>query len=220
MRSSAFRVFLYSAVCILAIFPVLGQVAQQPVADPQQEPAAGGQWVYSVKFVCGFNSVNGEILPGGLAVGEAEVKLGNYATEINVFNPSLLDSSIANIRKKLVVLSYKGDARGREPNQIPGDFVDGISLNACSATMDDCNRIYQLFIGGPPPTPPPPMIGYFVLYSDRELDVTAVYTAEICSDWAVPPVTGGSFMCTNNGIPWGAGLSIDVERIPGRFVID
>ena len=80
--------------------------------------------------------------------------------------------------------------------------------------------LHQLFLGCVPATPPPPLIGYLALYSDRELDVTAVYTAEVCSDWVFPPVTGGSFMCANNDTSWGAGLSIDVERVPGRLVVD
>lgn len=222
-----FSLLLLSASSLLAApAPTAGPstLELETVAPLGTEEAEGGQgqWAYSVKFVCGFNSVNGEQSPQGFVFeGESQVKLGNYATEINIFNPSMLDSSIATIRKKLVVLSYKGDARGREPEQIRAEFVDSIELQACSATMDDCNRIYRLFLGAVPPTPPPPMIGYWVLYSDRELDVTAVYTAEICSDWILSPTTGPNFMCAHpDGANFGAGISMDVERIPGRFVFD
>ena len=212
------------ALTLLAA-PAFAELAQKQavVTPPTDEEVLGGLFAYSVKFVCGFNRINGEVTPDGTVVGEGQVKLGNYATEINIFNPSLQDTSIANIRKKLVVLSFRGDARGREPEQIRGEFVDGISLQSCSATMDDCNRLYQLFLGAVPPTPPPPMIGYLVLYSDRQIDVTAVYTTEICSDWVQPPFVGGSFMCSGSNfadLSFGAGISIDVERVPGRRIID
>ena len=220
MRSTVTRFLICCVVCAVAVSPAQGEMSNQAAVDPVENPELGPLFAYSVKFVCGFNSINGEQLPTGLTVGEAEVKLGNYATEINIFNPSLQDTSIANVRKKLVVLSYKGDARGREPEQVRGEFVDFIELQSCSATMDDCNRLYQLFLGGVPPTPPPPMIGYLVLYSDRQLDVTAVYTAEVCSDWVIPPFTGPAFMCANPDVQGGAGISIDVERVPGRRIVD
>lgn len=200
--------------------PMVAFAAEVAPAAPRAAAAEinGGLWVYSVKFVCGFNPVNGEQAPTGQFVGEAQVKLGNYATEINIYNPALNFDQVANIRKKLLVLSYKGDARGREPNQLPADDVDFIDLRGMFGTMDDCNRIYQLFLGGVPATPPPILIGYWVLQSDRELDVTAVYTAEVCSDWVIPPLAGPAFMCANPNGNWGAGISIDVERVPGRFV--
>jgi hypothetical protein len=232
MRSKGLLYLVVLALIALPGVQALASPAPEPAPAPgsddletdvtlDPEAVLAGQWVYTVKFVCGFNPVNGEQIPGSLSYqGESQVKLGNYATEINIFNPSMLDSSVASIRKKLVVLSYNGDAKGREPNQVRGDFVDSIGLQACSATMDDCNRIYRLFTGAVPLTPPPPMIGYWVLYSDRELDVDAVYTAEICSDWLINPTTGFRFMCGSSTGNFGAGISIDVERVPGRFVVD
>ena len=56
-----------------------------------QATMAKEQYVYSVKFVCGYNPTNVGMTLGPLSVpsGEPPVKFGNYATEINIFNPQL-----------------------------------------------------------------------------------------------------------------------------------
>ncbi len=201
-------VALVSAAAIFYFAPV---EAEARAADAQT--VAPALFSYAVKFVCGFNPTQAEF--GEL--GEATVKLGNYATDINIFNPALNFTQVANIRKKIAVLSIEGEPIGREPNFITAEPIDFISLPGCAATMDDCNRIYELFFGAIPPAPAPPLIGYFVLQSDREIDVTAVYTAEVCSDWVFGGV-GGQFMCSSPDANFGAGISIDVERIEPKRV--
>ncbi len=214
------------ALLVTAGLPAVAAQKTTPedVLIPAAPPANAGQVTYSyaIKFVCGFQSVNGEQSPFGNFVGEATLKLGNYATDINIFNPQLQNNQVANIRKKIVVLDYKNDNRGREPEYQRAEEVDFIKLPSCAATMDNCNRLYRLAIGSVPSTPPPPMVGFLILQSDVELDVTAVYTSEICSDWVQPPTTGGRFMCAGNadGTSFGAGISIDVEQITGKRLIN
>ena len=79
------------------------------------QPAAAQTYSYAAKFVCGFNRSNiGHGVPGEFS-GEATVKLGNYATEINIFNPS----PDANLNKRVLVLyddQMAWPPVGREPN--------------------------------------------------------------------------------------------------------
>ncbi len=201
------RALFVTAFAVVVLIAGLSSAAQ-----------AAPTYSYAVKFVCGFNKSNVGILSNGAQGGEATVKSGNYATEINIFNPS----PDANIRKKFIHVVKEGVPGGREPNFSGPAIHDFIALPNCAATMDDCNRFAELFYGGPAlvPTPLPLFIGFLVIESDQELDVTAVYTAEACSDWVV---VGGAAMCsTPPGIPgvaaFGVGISIDVEQIPGRLL--
>ena len=92
-------------------------------------------------------------------------------------------------------------------------------LPSLFGTLDDCNKIYQL-AGIPIPAGAAPTlaIGYLVIQSPRELDVTAVYTAELCSDKAVGG--GPANLCNNvaaaNG--YSVSLSIDVEQVAGKVI--
>jgi hypothetical protein len=146
-----------------------------------------------VKFVCGAVSQ----WPEG---GEPPVKVGNYATEINIFNSS---PTSAQIRKRVNLLVLRGDPRGREPKQVGTSAFDSITLASNNATMDDCNRIWRLLNPNaplPPPTPLPLMIGYLTLISTNgvDLNVDAVYTAAPINSTGTAPV------------------SIDVERISSK----
>ena len=79
--------------------------------------------------------------------------------------------------------------------------------------MDDCNRIGALIYGSPVPFPYPITIGFMVIQSVHELDVTAVYTAQVCSAWAftddlncLKPEEGSN----------GVSISQDVDQIEGK----
>jgi hypothetical protein len=174
-------------------------------------PAEAQNFAYSVKYVCGFNRNNVGFDNFGFAIGEATVKAGNYATDINIMN---FDPAIpANVTKRLLVLY---DALkpippvGREPNVVGPIGGEAIFLPQLNATMDDCNKLYQL-AGIALMNPPPLLIGYLWVISNRPLDITAVYTAEICTDWTF---VGPDFMCSNANS--GGGLSIHVEQIRER----
>ena len=194
--------------------PVAGQVVQ-PI-DPLNPPP--GIYSYAVKFVCGFQRGNTGLLTldDGTLVpsGEPTVKAGNYATDINIFNPG----NATEVNKKVLLVVEDGIPVGREPNVVDPVAFDLIQLNSCQATMDDCNRIAALV---PPPTPFSLRIGFLVLTSREPLDVTAVYTAELCSD-AVLTGNPGT-MCSTpynffNLSPFSTSLSIDVEQIDGKFI--
>lgn len=184
--------------------------------------SAKEQYAYSVKFVCGYNPDNVGTLSNGLRGGEPPVKFGNYATEINLVWPEiyLTDPTVGDrafVFKHLVVLVDRGVPVGREPNVAPPRaYIDRIELTSLSATMDDCNRIAEL-LWGAVPTPFPLTIGYLVITSTHELDVTAVYTSQACSYWSKSPAR---LDCIDpSGALTGVSSSIDVERIPGRKLI-
>ena len=167
-----------------------------------------------MKFVCGYNPNNVGFSASGATEGEPPVKFGNYATEINLVWPEIYLDEINYVFKHLVVLVDQGKPVGREPNVIPArSYIDQIQLFPLSGTMDDCNRIAQL-LWGVVPTPFPLTIGYLVITSTHELDVTAVYTAEACSNWVVSPI---KLDCLDpTGKQQGVSVSIDVEKVAGR----
>jgi hypothetical protein len=181
--------------------------------------AASAKYLYSyaVKFVCGYNDTNLGFtgLPFDIRAGEQTVKFGNYATDINIFNfnvdPNLPPDAI--IQKDVIVLVDKGRPVGREPRIARSSATDNIVLKSQEATMDDCNRIAEL-LWGAVPTPFPLTVGFFLIQSTVELDVTAVYTAEVCSNWVFSPQ---KLDCLDaNGQQQGVGLSIDVRQVTGH----
>jgi hypothetical protein len=67
------------------------------------------------------------------------------------------------------------------------------------------------------PTPYPITIGYLVLTSTHELDVTAVYTSQACGLWAT---TGGTTLeCLRADGLGTVSSSIDVEKVEGRTLV-
>lgn len=179
-----------------------------------QEAWAKEQFSYSVKFVCGYNPTNVGVSATGVSEGEPSVKFGNYATEINLVWPEIYLQDTNYVFKHLVVLVDRGKPVGREPNVVPArSYIDQVQLAPLSGTMDDCNRIAEL-LWGAVPTPYPITIGYLVITSTHELDVTAVYTAEACSNWVVSPA---KLDCLDpTGKQQGVSVSIDVEKVAGR----
>lgn len=172
---------------------------------------------YSAKFVCGLSRANVGLsdTEGGaplVSTGEATVKRGNYATEINILNPQVFD---ADVNKRVLVV-YNGTqveaTVGREPNRVLPTGSDNIHLPPAAATMDDCNRIYRL-VGITPGVDPPLLIGYLMISSIRELDVTAVYTAALCSDFR------GNLATICRPTTGSVSLSLDVEQVQGKRIL-
>ena len=209
--------FLIAAAATCAALLAAVLLSPAPQAEAQDK---GFVWSYSAKFVCGFNASNVGFGKPGERGGEATVKLGNYATEINIYNPN----TDTHVQKKLAVL-YDSTThippQGREPNIIDARVVDGIGLSNSQATMDDCNRIYQLYFGGLPGIVPPPLlIGWLVIESQVPLNVTTVYTAELCSDYLLDATTR-EWECrprSDADRDYGVGLSIDVEEVTGTRI--
>lgn len=133
-----------------------------PECQPEREPL----FSYSVKFVCGVQE--------DCACACASVRPGAYATEINIYN---YHSTDAHIRKHVVPVVFAGAAIGREPDHVKIKGIDRILLPGRTATMDDCCRIQRLLLGGQPSGTLPLTIGFLEIVSDRELVVSAVYTA-------------------------------------------
>ena len=182
-----------------------------------QAAAAKFLYSYPVKFVCGYNNSNVGFagVPFDIRAGQQTVKFGNYATDINIFNfnvdPSVPTDAI--IEKDVIVLVDKGQPVGREPRIARSSAVDNITLASLEATMDDCNRLAEL-LWGAVPTPFPITIGFLVIQSTVELDVTAVYTAQACSNWAFSPT---NLDCLDaSGKEQGVGVSIDVRQVNGH----
>ncbi len=172
------------------------------------------QFSYSVKFVCGYNPTNVGVSLDGKAEGEPSVKFGNYATEINLSWPEIYLTDTNYVFKHLLVLVDKGQPVGREPKVIDAKtYIDSVKLAPMSGTMDDCNRIAEL-LWGAVPTPYPLTIGYLIITSVFELDVTAVYTAETCSNWVKDDKT---LQCLDSdGQQMGMSISENVVRVEGR----
>ncbi|HXU33526.1 MAG TPA: hypothetical protein VN851_23400 [Thermoanaerobaculia bacterium] len=196
-------------LCLFALLLLASAVLVAPAS-------AAPRYSFAVKFVCGYNPTNiGQSLHG-TKEGEPTVKFGNYATDINIFNQDYFE--IASVRKSVILLVKEGSPEGREPKVQKAIAFDGIELSSMQATMDDCNRIAELIYGvGAVPTPMPLFIGFLVLESNVDLSVTAVYTAETCSNWINSP---DRLECLDpDGRHQGVGISIDVEQIKSRQLL-
>lgn len=171
---------------------------------PSQQAAAGQyRWSYSIKFVCGYQP---ELkFDPGTAFREPVVKPGNYATDININNPQAKELPL---NKWITVMVQGEEVLAREPVSVNPRTKLSMVLKPYNATMDDCNNLWRLL---QMPMPPPPAssltIGYLVVQSPLELDIDAVYTAE---------VPGGPDAAGTIASP--TGISIDVERVPGKRV--
>ena len=178
-----------------------------------QAASAKYQYSYAVKFVCGYNPSNLGWEDTGAQVGEAVVKFGNYATEINTYNFNIYSDTSATLEKRFLLLVRSSVPIGREPKTVDPSGYDSIELKPGQATLDDCNRISKI-IFGVVPTPMPLTIGYLVILSTHELDVTAVYTSQACSNW-VSSTT--KLECLDSlGKQQGVSSSIHVNQITGR----
>ena len=109
------------------------QSTQAPIALP-------ARWSYAAKFVCGFQPF------GSNPPNENAVKVGNYATVINIHNPW---QTVVVLQKKVVVAF-----RESFPNTVPTDptrrFQD--KLVSDHAMSVDCTEIVNLLtINGTPP---------------------------------------------------------------------
>jgi hypothetical protein len=156
-------------------------------------------WSYAVKFVCGVQPPL-QTAAGQQGLGEPVVKPGNYATEINIHNFMYRE---VPLRKKVILLVKDTVPIGREPESQGPIAFDRIVLKPDWATMDDCNRIWQLLNPGAAlPALMPLMVGYLVIISPVDLDVDAVYTAEVPG--RLEPGKDPT------------GISMDVERVNGK----
>jgi len=187
-----------------------------------QAASAKIRYTYAVKFVCGFNPDNigyaGDALDK--RAGEPTVKFGNYATDVNIHNFNIYGNPDLNppvVEKRVKVLVDRGVPVGREPRIVGTSGGDLITLPYGDSTMDDCNRIAEMLWGGVP-TPYPLTIGFLIVGSTVELDVTAVYTAQTCANWLYSPIR---LEClSSDGRPSDGSVSIDVNQITGHKIAE
>jgi hypothetical protein len=140
-------------------------VARKPVHITV--PPCESLYSYSVKFVCGLQE--------DCTCACAPVRPGAYATEINIYN---YHPTEVRIRKLVVPVVFAGTVLGREPRFAEAKAQDKIVLPPKTATMDDCCRIEGLLVGSTPPGAPLPLtIGFLEIVADRDVAVSAVYTA-------------------------------------------
>jgi hypothetical protein len=161
-------------------------------------------WSYAIKFVCGYQPPIQNVA-GANIFTEPPVKNGNYATEINIFNPQFKE---VPLRKRFVVLSANGKSI-KEPESVSHVMTMTMVLKSGYATMDDCELLWKL-TKITPPLPPNNslLIGYLVINSPLELDIDAVYTsAAVRATTAQPPSISES-----------QNVDIDVERVYGKRV--
>jgi hypothetical protein len=203
---------LFAGVLVLAaavgLLFVRGNVAASALASPDEsavEQAVPGayRWSYSIKFVCGYQP---ELkIDPGVTFREPVVKPGNYATDININNPHARELAL---NKWITVMVQGQEVLAREPESVGPRTKLSMVLKPYNATMDDCNNLWRLL---QMPMPPPPAssltIGYLVIQSPLELDIDAVYTAEVPYGISASGVQAEP-----------TGISIDVERVGGKRV--
>ena len=149
-------------------------VALVLLASVGQARAQKGPFVYSIKFVCGLQTVPSSSFK---PPGEPPVKPGNYATVINVHNFHN-NTSLPVFKKAVVSIPER-----QLPHSSPTSPIQQESLNPDQSIDVDCTEIVRLLSKiSPPPPPPPPFITGFVeiVSPNLPLSVTAVYTAQTC----------------------------------------
>lgn len=191
-----------------------------------ESASAKSRYIHSVKFVCGYNPTNvglaGEALDK--REGEPTVKFGNYATDINIFNYNIYGFpgstvTVTYLEKQVILLVDRGVPVGREPRIARPTGFDFLELPFGTATMDDCNRIAEM-LWGAVPSPFPLTIGFLVIGSTDDIDVTAVYTAQTCAKWA-DPAHDKDLQCLDaSGKLTSASVSIEVDQIESRKIAD
>ena len=201
-----FPVLLIAAVVGLLLLQSSAAASPLGATDARvAQPAVTGTylWSYSVKFVCGYQP--GVSIDPGVAFREPVVKPGNYATDININNPQGRELPLV---KWITVMVQGQEVLAREPESVGLRTKFNMVLKPYNATMDDCNNLWRLAqISMPPPPASSLTVGYLVIQSPLELDIDAVYTAE---------VPGGADAAGQVGSP--TGISIDVERVSGKRV--
>lgn len=151
-----------------------------------QDNQGNGPCIYSVKFVCGLQSPNANLVPPS----ETPVKPGNYATAVNIHNFHGVPATVA---KKAVIANSES-----EPAGTIGKFTR-LTLQPGQALEVDCPDIVTL-LALPATAPLPTFIkGFVEVLSPTPLSVTGVYTAQAC----VTTTSGAA--CTPTGP-----VSIDV----------
>lgn len=168
---------------------------EPPPPPPQHFPRLT---VYSAKFLCGEYRLDRAAEKAGR---EGPVKPGNYATAINIHNPSPWRT--VAFRKKAVLLFDGSDPHANDEPERPREpgRLFTVELRPDFGMEIDCPDIRKVLLEGR--VKPPSFIkGWVVLetWDPTPLDVVAVYTAHTFLDDRPE------------------GFSIETDRVPGVSV--
>jgi hypothetical protein len=139
----------------------------------RQARAQKAPFIYSVKFVCGLQTVPSSSFK---PPAEPPVKPGNYATVINIHNFHR-DITLSLFKKAVMSIPEV-----QLPQPSPTSPFQRETLNPNQAIEVDCTEIVRLLSMIAPPPPLSPFITGFVEIASPNLplSVTAVYTAQTC----------------------------------------
>jgi hypothetical protein len=157
---------VYNAMDTSSDFTIMGGIEMsnaQGCQCGQAHAACTNEFQYAVKTICG--EANTE-------TPNAPVAPGQYWTAINIHNPDKCKN--ANFRVKVAIALEKLPS----PISVYYPVNSAIALGPDGAFEIDCpliRLIVQILYS--PQSPPQFIKGYFVIESDIELDVVAVYTA-------------------------------------------
>lgn len=156
---------------------------------------------YAAKFICGPQTQS-QIKPTNPDLRnpqEPPVKLGNYATAVNIHNPQ---RSQTKILKKVVIARPEPD-QGKPTEKVSDVLIPDGAMEV------DCQEINNLLVRAQqiPPDDNNFRKGFLVIESSAELDVVAVYTAN--TDAA---------SLTESSVSQPQGMTMDVEYIPVRRI--
>jgi len=179
---------IFSAIAFVAAIAAIPFGSAYAQCGPNTIPPGlnKGPCVYSVKFVCGLQLPNPNLVPPS----EPPVKPGNYATAVNVHN--FHNGQTVTIAKKAVIANPE--------DQPPGAISPfrKVTLGPDQALEIDCPDIVSL-LANPLVGLPPFIKGFVEVISPAPLSVTGVYTAQACE------VTTAGAACQPSGP-----VSIDV----------
>lgn len=189
----------YSAVMLLSSFATatffLAPAASAEVNLPDR-------FSYAAKFVCGMSEV-----PTTAPPNEPVVKIGNYATSVNVHNPWALP---ATITKQVVISNAE-----RYPNtrfNLPTKRVSDVIPSGSSVYVDCTEVVNLLRLSGEPI--PGPFIEGFVVIDSYFLSSVAPSTA---ADLDVITVTTTAPL-NLAGAPTADVNSHEITPVPGRHL--
>ena len=190
----------------LSMVIAIASLVTQPSTASAQIAAPQFVYSYAVKFVCGYQPPLQSTAANSFS--EPPVKSGNYATEINIFNPQFRE---VPLRKRFIVLSQNGKSV-KEPESTTHVMTMTMSLKSGYATMDDCDLLWKLTkVTAPFPPANSLLIGYLVINSPLELDIDAVYTSAAVRIVTPQPGVPPQPIESNN-------VDIDVVRVLGKRV--
>ena len=151
------KLTLALAACLLTL-----SLGQQAAAQPT------GVHIYTVDFVCGYQSSN-----DGNEGYEPLVKVANYATKIDLYNYNGSQANLSGDVHDTTAISWTMSSP-------PQPLANATLMNG-GTTLIDCPTIVSAFLGAPPNVGKPFFNGVVTIRSDQPLIVWATKTTEVCA---------------------------------------